>query len=102
MLARTAFAVTPSPVHDIAIAISCICEGKCERGAAQPSEILGEVRLQPRLRVDRCPVVMKQLGIDLLQLPMCLLNVVKLLEPVVAALSEHLEIEIECSAETID
>jgi hypothetical protein len=31
MLASAAFAVTPNPVHDIAIAISCICEGKRAR-----------------------------------------------------------------------
>ncbi len=71
-------------------------------GALQPSEILGEVRLQSRLRLDRRPLALEELGIDLLQLPMRLLNVIKLLEPVVAALSQHLEIEIECPPETID
>src|SRR3954463_16670352 len=66
------------------------------------SKRLREVRLQCHVLLDSALVVVEEFDIDLMQLAVCLLDVIKLLEAIVAALSQDLEIQIEHPSEAVD
>src|SRR3954467_2429368 len=66
------------------------------------SRRIREVRLQCHVLLDPAFVVVEELDIDLMQLAVCLLDVIKLLEAMVAALPQDLEIQIEHPSEAVD
>src|SRR3954466_16054329 len=66
------------------------------------SKRLREVRLQGHVLLDPAFVAVEEFEIDLLQLAVCLLDVIKLLEAIVAALPQDLEIQIEHPSEAVD
>src|SRR4051794_37499027 len=66
------------------------------------SKGLREVRLQCHALLDPTLAIAEEFDIDLMQLAVCLLDVIKLLEAIVAALSQDLEIQIEHPSEAID
>ncbi|MGY3361174.1 hypothetical protein ACVWZK_007837 [Bradyrhizobium sp. GM0.4] len=58
--------------------------------------------MQCHVLLDSALVVVEEFDIDLMQLAVCLLDVIKLLEAIVAALPQDLEIQIEHPSEAVD